>query len=131
MIKKNDFYEYAEIFGNYYGTLKESVNNLIKKYDIIFDIDWQGTKQLSKFKDLKLIKIFLITDNKKELKNRLIKRNQNTPDEVEKRFKAFDNDVKHWVDYDYIVINKNLDVCFKIIENIIQSSNKKNLSALI
>ena len=130
LIRKNDFYEHAEIFGNYYGTLKESVNNLIKKYDIIFDIDWQGTKQLSKFKDLKLIKIFLITDNKNELKNRLIKRNQNTPDEVEKRFKAFDNDVKHWVDYDYIVINKNLDVCFKIIENIIKS-NKKNISALI
>ena len=130
LIKKNDFYEHAEIFGNYYGTLKESVNNLIKKNDIIFDIDWQGTKQLSKFKNLKLIKIFLITNNKNELKNRLIKRNQNTPDEVEKRFKAFDNDVKHWVDYDYIVINKNLDVCFKIIENIIKS-NKKNISALI
>ena len=116
LIKKNDFYEYAEIFGNYYGTLKKSVNNIIKNYDIIFDIDWQGTKQLSKFKNLKLIKIFLITDNKKELKKRLIKRNQNTPEDVEKRFKAFDNDVKHWVDYDYIVINKNLDVCFKIIE---------------
>ena len=125
LIKKNDFYEYAEIFGNYYGTLKESVNNLIKKNDIIFDIDWQGTKQLSKFKNLKLIKIFLITNNKEELKKRLITRNQNTPEEVEKRFKAFDNDVKHWVDYDYIVINKNLDVCFKIIENIIQSSKKK------
>ena len=131
LINKNDFYEYAEIFGNYYGTLKESVNNLIKKNDIIFDIDWQGTKQLSKFKNLKLIKIFLITDNKEELKKRLITRNQNTPEEVEKRFKAFDNDVKHWVDYDYIVINKNLDVCFKIIENIIQSSKKTNLSALI
>ena len=131
LIKKNDFYEHAEIFGNYYGTLKESVNNLIKKNDIIFDIDWQGTKQLSKFKNLKLIKIFLITDNKEELKKRLITRNQNTPEEVEKRFKAFDNDVKHWVDYDYIVINKNLDVCFKIIENIIQSSKKTNLSALI
>ncbi len=131
LIKKNDFYEYAEIFGNYYGTLKESVNNLIKKNDIIFDIDWQGTKQLSKFKNLKLIKIFLITNNKEELKKRLITRNQNTPEEVEKRFKAFDNDVKHWVDYDYIVINKNLDVCFKIIENIIQSSKKKNLLALI
>ena len=131
MIKKNDFYEYAEIFGNYYGTLKESVNNLIKKYDIIFDIDWQGTKQLSKFKNLKPIKIFLITDNKNELKNRLIKRNQNTPEEVEKRFKAFDNDVKHWVDYDYIVINKNLDVCFKIIENIINLKKKYISSHII
>jgi len=131
LIEKKKFYEYAEIFGNFYGTSKENVDHDIKKNDLIFDIDWQGTKQLSKFKNLKLIKIFLITNNKEELKKRLITRNQNTPEEVEKRFKAFDNDVKHWVDYVYIVINKNLDVCFKIIENIIQSSKKTNLSALI
>ena len=76
--KENKFYESAEIFGNYYGTLKENVDKGIKNNDIIFDIDWQGTKQLSNFKNLKLIKIFLITENKEELKNRLKKRNQNT-----------------------------------------------------
>ena len=117
LINKNKFYEYAKIFENYYGTLKENVDKVIKNNDILFDIDWQGTKQLSKFKNLKLIKIYLITDNKEELKNRLIKRNQNTNDEIEKRFKSFDEDIKHWYDYDYIIVNKNLDICFKQIEH--------------
>ena len=121
LINENKFYEYAKIFENYYGTLKENVDNTILKHDIIFDIDWQGTKQLSKFKKLNLIKIFLITENKDELRNRLIKRNQNTKKEVEKRLNSFEEDVKHWNDYDYIIINKNLEVCFKQIENIIIS----------
>ena len=124
LIDENKFYEYAKIFENYYGTLKKNVDDTILHNDIIFDIDWQGTKQLSKFKNLNLIKIYLITDNKDELKRRLIKRNQNTKEEVEKRFKSFDDDIKHWNDYDYIIINKNLDVCFKQIENIIL--NNKN-----
>ena len=125
LIKEEKFYEYAKIFDNYYGTLKESVNKAILNNDIIFDIDWQGTKQLSKFTNLKLVKIYLITDNKEELKKRLIKRNQNTEQEVNNRFNAFDEDVKHWHDYDYIVINKNLEVCFKQIENIIKDNKKK------
>ena len=125
MIKENKFYEYAKIFENYYGTLKKEVDKTIKKNDLIFDIDWQGTKQLSKFKNLKLIKIYLITNNKEELKKRLIKRNQNTFKEIDKRFNAFDEDIKHWNDYDYIIINKNLEVCFRQIENIIQLHKKK------
>ena len=65
LINNNKFYEYAKIFDNYYGTLKETVDKLIKNNDVIFDIDWQGTKQLSKFKNLKLVKIYLITSSKK------------------------------------------------------------------
>ena len=130
LIKDNKFYEYAKIFENYYGTLKQSVDTAIKSNDIIFDIDWQGTKQLSKFKNLKLIKIYLITNNKEELKKRLIKRNQNTFKEIDKRFNAFDEDIKHWNDYDYIIINKNLEVCFRQIENIIQLHKKKFLLLL-
>ncbi len=124
LIDKNQFYEHAKIFDHYYGTSKESVDTTTKTNDIIFDIDWQGTKQLSKFKNLKLIKIFLIANSKNELKNRLIKRNQNSKEEIENRFEAFDEDIKHWLDYDYIIINENLDVCFKQIENIIL--NQKN-----
>ncbi len=130
MIKNNSFYEHAEIFGNYYGTLKSNVDKLIKNNDLLFDIDWQGTKQLSKFKNLNLVKIYLTTDNKEELKKRLIKRNQNSAQEVEKRFNSFDEDIKHWNDYDYVIINKNLEVCFKQIEKIIQSE-KKSLNRLI
>tara|TARA_B100001057_G_C22578602_1_gene844057 strand:+ start:232 stop:831 length:600 start_codon:yes stop_codon:yes gene_type:complete len=121
LIKNNEFYEYAKIFDNYYGTLKKNVDNILEKKNIIFDIDWQGTKQFSKFKKLNLIKIYLITHSKEELKKRLLKRDQNTKEEVEKRFKSFDEDIKHWNDYDYIVINKNLELCFKQIENIISN----------
>ena len=128
LIDKKKFYEYAKIFNNYYGTLKTSVDEIIKKNDIIFDIDWQGTKQLSKFKKLNLIKIFLTTDSKEELKKRLLNRDQNTREEVEKRYNSFDNDVKYWNDYDYIIINKNLEVCFKQIEEIIKI-NKMKLSS--
>ena len=131
LISKNEFYEYAKIFENYYGTLKKNVDDTFKSNDIIFDIDWQGTKQLSKFKNLNLIKLYLTTDNKNELKKRLIKRNQNTKDEVEKRFNAFDEDIKHWNDYDYVIINKNLDVCFKQIEKIIENHKKITFSQII
>ena len=125
LITEKKFYEYAKIFENYYGTLKKNVDDSIKTNDLLFDIDWQGTKQLSKFNNLKIIKIYLITSNKKELKNRLIKRNQNSNQEIEKRFNAFDEDIKHWNDYDYVIINKHLDVCFKQIENIIKLHKQK------
>ena len=125
LIDEGKFYEYAKIFDNYYGTLKETVDKMIKKNDIIFDIDWQGTKQLSKFKNLNLIKIYLIPPNKEELKKRLIKRNQDSPKEVERRFKAYDNDIHHWKDYDFIIINENLENCYKQIENIILTSKNK------
>lgn len=127
LIREKKFYEYAKIFENYYGTLKKNVDENLKKNDILFDIDWQGTKQLSKHKKLKLLKIFLIAENKDELKKRLFKRNQNTKEEIDLRFSSFNKDVKHWNDYDYILINKNLDICFKQIENIIALNKSKNI----
>jgi guanylate kinase len=131
LIKNGEFYEYAKIFDNYYGTLKRSVDEIIMHNDIIFDIDWQGTKQLSKFKNLNLLKIYLIPTSKEELKKRLINRNQNTAEEIERRFNSYDEDIKHWNDYDYIVINENLDICFKQIENIILNNKKSTISSQI
>ena len=133
LIREKKFYEYAKIFENYYGTLKKNVDENLKKNDILFDIDWQGTKQLSEHRNLNLLKIFLIAENKEELKKRLVKRNQNSKIEIDLRFQSFDEDVKHWKDYDYVVINKNLDVCFKQIEEIINLHKKKlsNFSHLI
>ena len=128
-IKEGKFYEYAKIFDNYYGTLKKTVDDMIKKNDIIFDIDWQGTKQLSQFNNLNLVKIYLIPPNKDELKQRLIKRNLDPLSEVEKRFNAFEEDVQHWEDYDYVLINENLDNCYKQIEKIIL--NHKNQATKI
>ena len=128
LINKRNFYEYAKIFENYYGTLKKNVDETIKKNDIIFDIDWQGTKQLTSFRNLNIIKIYLITNSKSELKKRLLKRDQNTKEEVEKRFNSFDEDIKHWNDYDYILINKNLEACFKQVEQIILNHKKGNFN---
>ena len=122
-INNNEFYEHAKIFDNFYGTSKESVNTLLKKKnDILFDIDWQGTQQLSKFKELNLIKIYLVPPNKKELEKRLIQRNQDKPEVIIKRLKAYDDDIFHWSDYEQVIINDNLDHCFTQIEKIITNT---------
>tara|TARA_B110001452_G_scaffold266273_1_gene272733 strand:+ start:1188 stop:1772 length:585 start_codon:yes stop_codon:yes gene_type:complete len=125
-INKNEFYEYAKIFDNYYGTSRQSVEELRKENsDILFDIDWQGTKQLSKFKELNLVKIFILPPDLGTLKTRLVQRNQDNINSVEKRLKSFEEDRMHWKDYDYVLINDNLENCFSQIEKII--NNNKNL----
>ena len=131
LIKENKFYEYAKIFDNYYGTSKQSVNKLHKEnYDVVFDIDWQGTKQLSKYKELNLIKIFILPPNKKELKNRLINRNQDNNQTVEKRLNQYENDIQHWSDYDYVLINQDLESCFNQIEKIIENHKKEKMTSI-
>ncbi len=120
-IKNNEFYEFAKIFDNYYGTSKKSVNDLQdKNFNILFDIDWQGTNQLSKYKELNLVKIFILPPNKNELKKRLIDRNKGNADSIDKRLSSYDEDKHHWNEYDYILINDNLENCFSQIEKIIK-----------
>tara|TARA_B100000767_G_scaffold261035_1_gene272223 strand:+ start:189 stop:770 length:582 start_codon:yes stop_codon:yes gene_type:complete len=127
-ISNNEFYEYAKIFDNFYGTSRDSVNELLRnKNSILFDIDWQGTKQLSEFKELELTKIFLLPPDKKELEKRLIQRNQDNLDIISKRLKSHDNDAYHWSDYDHVIINDNLENCFLQIEKIILSVKNKTI----
>ena len=122
-IRNNEFYEHAKIFDNFYGTSRDSVNLLLKNNNnILFDIDWQGTQQLSNFKELNLIKIYLVPPNKEELRSRLIQRNQDKDDVILKRLKAYDDDIIHWSDYDYVIVNDNLEHCFSQIEKIILSA---------
>jgi len=129
LINENNFYEHAKIFDNYYGTSKNSVNKLHQEnYDVVFDIDWQGTQQLSKYKELNLIKIFILPPDKKELKKRLVNRNQDNSKTVEKRLRQYENDIQHWFDYDYVVINNDLESCFNQIEKIIESHKKEKMS---
>ena len=126
-ISKEEFYEHAKIFGNYYGTSKKAVLDLIKNNnDVLFDIDWQGTQQLSKFKELNLLKIFILPPSKEELKKRLIQRNQDKPEVVQERLKAYDTDSSHKEDYDFVVINDNLENCFKQVEQIILRRKSAN-----
>ena len=117
-----------KIFDNYYGTSKDSVNKLLKgNNDILFDIDWQETQKLSKFKELKLIKVFLLPPDKKELENRLIQRNQDNIDIISKRLQTYDDDIHHWSDYDHVIINDNLEHCFLQLEKIILSEKNKTI----
>ena len=122
LIKNNDFFEYAKIFDNYYGTLKAPVLKLLsQKKDVLFDIDWQGTQQLKrKIKNLKLIAIFILPPSTEALKNRLLNRDQDGKQIVQQRMKIFKEEVLHWMDYDYVVINDDLNICFDQINSIIE-----------
>ena len=125
LIKKENFYEYAEIFDNYYGTHKKTVNELLsKKKDVLFDIDWQGTKQLKKIKDLNIITIFILPPNIKVLKDRLLNRHEGQYKVIEKRMNKFQEEISHWNEYKYVVINDDLDKCYKHIVDIIQLEKK-------
>jgi len=125
LIKKNSFFEYAKIFNNFYGTPKEPVlNNLSANLDVLFDIDWQGTQQLKKNNDLDLVTFFILPPNIKVLKNRLLNRHQNQENLIEERMKKFNEEVSHWREYNYIVINDDLEVCYNsILATIISEKN--------
>ena len=133
LIKKDNFYEHANIFDNKYGTSKKAVLELLSKgNDVLFDIDWQGTKQLKKIKNLSLVTFFILPPNLKILKERLLNRHEGQEKIVEKRMNKFNAEVSHWNEYNYIFINDNLDACYQSILNTIISekngiSKKQNL----
>ena len=121
LLKKDAFYEHSIIFGNYYGTSKASVDEIInKKFNVLFDIDWKGAKQLSAFKELNLLKIFILPPSKEELEKRLIARNQDGKESIKKRVLAYSQDIKHANEYDHVIINDNVENCFNKILRIIK-----------
>ena len=125
LIQNKSFYEYATIFENYYGTPKEPVVKLLSSgKDILFDIDWQGTQQLKLVKNLPLLTFFIIPPNIQSLKDRLLQRNQDKKKSVEQRMGKFKEEIIHWTEYDYVVVNDNLDVCYNKIVQIINSEKK-------
>ena len=117
LIKKKKFLEHAKVFKNYYGSSKENVFNILNNGDnVIFDIDWQGTKQIKKKKlEYKIITIFILPPSKKELFKRLLKRDKKDKKIANERMKQFNADVLHWKDYDFTVINDNIEKCYKLI----------------
>ncbi len=126
LIKKKKFLEYAKVFKNYYGSLKETViNNLKKGENVIFDIDWQGTKQIKNKKlNYKIITIFILPPSKKELFKRLLKRDKKDKKIASERMKQFKDDVMHWKDYDFTVINDKIEKCYKQIISYIKKQKK-------
>ena len=124
LIKNNEFLEYANVFNNLYGTIKKHVlENLEKGNNVIFDIDWQGTEQI-RSQDIKyrIITFFVLPPSKEILYERLTNRDMKDKLIASERMKEFYEDVKHWVDYDYVVINDELNRCYKEISRIIDSS---------
>ena len=128
LLKNNNFFEHANIFDNCYGTLKESVLELLSRgKDVLFDIDWQGTKQLNKIKNLSLVTFFILPPNLKVLKERLLNRHKGQEKLVEKRMNKFNEEISHWNEYNYVVVNDDLNKCYDEILSIIKSE-KKGLS---
>ena len=129
LVRKDELLEYANVFDNYYGSSKKKVFDLLKKgQNVIFDIDWQGAKQI-KDKNLKfkLITFFILPPSKKTLKSRLAERENNNQSVITERMKKFDNDIKHWDEYDYVVINDNLEICLNKILEIIELNIKNEI----
>ena len=127
LIKNNEFLEFAKVFNNYYGTVKSPViNNLDKGKKLIFDIDWQGAEQIKEKKlQYKLITFFILPPSKKVLFERLSNRDMKDKLIVEERMKQFSKDVLHWNNYDYVVINNNLENCYNEVNHLIKSEIEK------
>ena len=127
LIKKDEFLEYAKVFENYYGSSKQAViNNLDNGKNVIFDIDWQGAKQIKEKKlKYKLITFFILPPSKKVLFERLSNRDMKDKLIVEERMRQFSKDILHWIDYDYVVVNDNLENCYNEVNNLIKSEMDK------
>ena len=127
LIKKDEFLEHAKVFNHFYGTSKTFViNSLEKGSNVIFDIDWQGAKQIKEKKlKYKLITFFILPPSKKVLFERLSNRDMKDKLIVEERMRQFSKDILHWVDYDYVVVNDNLENCYNEVNNLIKSEMDK------
>ena len=123
LIKNQEFLEYAKVFNNFYGSTRTPViDKLNKGKNVLFDIDWQGADQIkNKNLDYKLITFFILPPSKKVLFQRLSNRDMKDKLIAEERMKQVDRDVLHWINYDYVVINENLEECYQKILNLIQA----------
>ena len=123
LINNQEFLEYAKVFSNFYGTTRTPViDRLNKGKNVLFDIDWQGADQIKNKKlDFKLITFFILPPSKEVLFERLSNRDMKDKLIVEERMKQFERDVLHWINYDYVVINDNLESCYSKITNLINA----------
>ena len=123
LIKNQEFLEYAKVFNNFYGTTRTPViDKLNRGKNVLFDIDWQGADQIKNKKlDYKLITFFILPPSKEILFERLSNRDMKDKLIAEERMKQFGRDVLHWINYDYVVINDNLESCYSKIVNLIDA----------
>ena len=118
--KKNFFIEFANVFDHWYGTPKDFIEKKLNNgEDVIFDIDWQGAQKLSDFSKNDVVSIFILPPSNKELHERLKKRAEDSLETVSKRMRKARSEISHWIEYDYVLINDDLELCMKYIQNII------------
>ena len=124
----NSFLEYANVFKNLYGSTKEQVFNDLKNgKNVLFDIDWQGTQQIkNKTSDYNLITFFILPPSREVLNERLISRGENNEEILQMRMEQFDKDVLHWKDYDFVVVNEDLEKCYREIMGYIEKDKEYN-----
>ena len=123
LINNDEFLEHAKVFDNFYGTTRTPVfDKLNKGQNVLFDIDWQGADQIKNKKlDYKLITFFILPPSKEVLFERLSNRDMKDKLIADERMKQFNRDVLHWINYDYVVINEDLEKCYSKIHNLIEA----------
>jgi len=121
LASQDKFLEQAKVFGNYYATLKGPIeDNLAKGIDYLFDIDWQGTEQVKKIMPSDIVSVFILPPSINDLESRLKKRDEKNKELINQRMKMAKDEIKHWKDYKYIVVNKDVENCFEQITKIIK-----------
>ena len=127
-VYKGEFLEHAEVFGNYYGTPRSTVEEYLDLgQDVIFDIDWQGTQQLAENARDDLVSIFILPPSIEVLEKRLIGRNQDADDVVIRRMSKASDEMSHWPEYDYVIVNEKLDKTIFDVRSIMNAERLKRL----
>jgi guanylate kinase len=122
MRNRGEFLEHAKVFGNYYGTPRKPVEDaLARGRDVLFDIDWQGTQQLDETATEDLVKVFILPPSVQELEKRLTARAQDPADVVAARMAKASDEISHYQEYDYIIINENMDRAFTELQAILRA----------
>ena len=126
MVQKDDFYEWATVFGNRYGTPKGAIRNALKEgRDFLFDIDWQGTQQLKQKDDQDVVTVFILPPSIDELHKRLQSRGTDAEDVIADRMERAKAEISHWAEYDYVVVNDDVDQCFSKVREILHAERMR------
>ncbi len=126
MVNRGQFLEYARVFNNMYGTLRDPVDmTLHAGGDVLFDIDWQGTQQLKEKAREDLVSVFILPPSSKELERRLIARAQDEDKEIRNRMAKASDEMSHWAEYDYVIVNNDIAESVAKVRSILESERVK------
>ena len=126
MVEEDDFYEWAHVFGHRYGTPKGHIRGALKDgQDFLFDIDWQGTQQLYQKDEQDVVSVFILPPSLPELRRRLESRAQDSAEVIDARMDRARGEISHWAEYDYVVINDDVDACFAKVREILEAERMR------